>query len=1558
MLLKLKDSAKRRLRIGTRTQQSALLDLSILNNPTESSSTTIPVSALPTSPGAHESAGIAQKAKWNSSAISLPGLTPSTGEPLITKATDDNARPTIDKRNTTMKFRARHEFYLWSGLKTLWGILESGAETFGPLRSAIGGLKWWIDLYEVCNFMFVFTHTVIEFYKSTTKSNEEYNELKWWIDLYEVCNFMFVFTHTVIEFYKSTTKSNEEYNELRIKLDSLFGDLSKFVDRSANPTMLSGLTKLSRQVEFSIPSRSPLNAPQQWNHDGIMSELELVLQKQGTGSVQRYSEVLDDPDEVLRCYRRINGYLERFIFNSNLSIWETVDQQATDTLIGRLSFATSAMYDSAEATDVKRGPCAPKTRRKELEKLSGWAHGNQDHKIYWLNGMAGTGKTTIVYSLCAKLDSSHKLGASFFCSRMIPECRNVKYILPSIAYQLASFSSPFRYALSQTLKSDRDAHNRLLKYQFESLIAKPLLEAQHTLDFDIVVVIDALDECENENSIGQILDVLLGNDLNLPIRFLISSRPEPEIYRRMMKRVGENFDARLVLHELDQSAVKNDIKAYLTHELNDIPLTFAQIEALVERSGILFIYAATASAYIKAGYLLMEHEERLDMILGLSPPSEGKDRYIDELYTTILSAAFNNSSLDLSSRKRMGTILHAVVCAQEPMTTRALSRLLLLKSAEQVGALLRPLGSVLHVSEKNGFVSVLHTSFPDYLLDQQRSAVFHCNSTRINGLLAQACLGTIKHHDPQFNVCHLETSYYLDEYISDISGRTDRAISPELFYSCRHWANHLQLAEESDELAGLARDFLSCRLLLWMEVLNLKKSIHVGVAIMRSVEDWIRRTGNLEELVELAHDAWCFVMMFASHPVSRSTPHIYLSMLPFWPSDAPISLYYTPKMQNMIKPWGTALSRRQSALLATWSFGSQVMSTKFSPDGSRIAVAAGKELFIIDGYTGQRLVGPLKGHTNTVSSVEFSPDGLHIASSSWDGTIRVWNVQTGHMPIDPLLGHALSVEAIHFSPDSTRLVSGSWDRTLRVWHVATGGMILGPLQGHTAIVTAVAFSPDGRLIASGSSDKTIRIWEAQTGSMVHGPFQGHNAGVTSIAFSPDGSYLASGSRDSTIRLWGVQRGYKNWTISEGRADVITAIQFSPDSQRIVSASEDKVIRIHVLENATWKESISLRGHTDSVTAISFSQDGSRILSGSSDNSVRIWDAKTRRPSWSPPSQGHYNEVHLVQYLFNDTCIISRSIDGVIQSWHSQTGQKYDPYGVHWNSIKDQNCAAFSGDGSIVSGSRGGIIQTYPIDHPDSGVTLVSRRGAINALAWSPNNKYIASGSGGAVQLWDISTGQIALDHHNTPPDNITSVVFSPNSNFIAATSGDIIIVWDIESDQKSHMTLKGHTKLTVSISFSPDNELIASGSKDTTVRVWSPQSGNAVLGPFQGHTAEVSCLAFSPDGTRVASASRDMRICLWDLRSENMLFETLEGHTGAVLSVAFSHSGSHIVSGSSDCTIRVWDVRDDISTSIPDGINRATDAYINFQPWTLTHEGWVADPKGRFLLWRLSNAGT
>jgi WD40 repeat protein len=129
-----------------------------------------------------------------------------------------------------------------------------------------------------------------------------------------------------------------------------------------------------------------------------------------------------------------------------------------------------------------------------------------------------------------------------------------------------------------------------------------------------------------------------------------------------------------------------------------------------------------------------------------------------------------------------------------------------------------------------------------------------------------------------------------------------------------------------------------------------------------------------------------------------------------------------------------------------------------------------------------------------------------------DETIKLWDVGQA---VRTLRGHTDGVRSVAFSPDSRLLASGSWDNTVILWDVETR-----TLRGHTAPVWSVAFSPDGRLLASGSLDNTIKLWDVETGQEVR-TLSGHNDWVLSVAFSPDGRLLASASQDGTVRLWGI-----------------------------------------------------------------------------------------------------------------------------------------------------------------------------------------------------------------------------------------------------------------------------------------------------------------------------------------------------------------------------------------------------------------------------------------------------
>jgi WD40 repeat protein len=145
-------------------------------------------------------------------------------------------------------------------------------------------------------------------------------------------------------------------------------------------------------------------------------------------------------------------------------------------------------------------------------------------------------------------------------------------------------------------------------------------------------------------------------------------------------------------------------------------------------------------------------------------------------------------------------------------------------------------------------------------------------------------------------------------------------------------------------------------------------------------------------------------------------------------------------------------------------------------------------------------------------------------SLAHDKTIRVWDARTGDTVAGPFEGHTDSVSSVAFSPDGMCIVSGSFDKTIRVWDACTGDTVAGPFEGHTDLVWSAAFSPDGTRIVSGSKDKTIRVWDARTGDTVVGPFEGHIGQVRSVAFSPDGTRIVSSSWDQTIRVWDAQTG--------------------------------------------------------------------------------------------------------------------------------------------------------------------------------------------------------------------------------------------------------------------------------------------------------------------------------------------------------------------------------------------------------------------------------------------------
>jgi WD40 repeat protein len=324
---------------------------------------------------------------------------------------------------------------------------------------------------------------------------------------------------------------------------------------------------------------------------------------------------------------------------------------------------------------------------------------------------------------------------------------------------------------------------------------------------------------------------------------------------------------------------------------------------------------------------------------------------------------------------------------------------------------------------------------------------------------------------------------------------------------------------------------------------------------------------------------------------------------------------------------------------------SSVHSVAFSPDGKRLA-SASAEVKVWDLARGQ-VVHTLRGHTLALNSLAFSPDGQRLAGASQDKTVRVWALARDQ-EARTLKGHTGFVTSVAFSPDGQRLASASVDRTVKVWDAASGQEVL-TLKGHTGAVRSVAFSLDGQRLASASADQTVKVWDAARGQepltlKCRNPVQG-------VAVSPDGQRLASVLHDGTVKVWDWARGQEAVSLKGPTSDV-TSVAFSPDGKRLASTSVDGMVK--VWDWARGQEVLSLQGHTDSVNSVAFSPDSQRLASASVDRTVKVWDAASGQEVLT--LKGHTGAVRSVAFSLDGQRLASASDDGTVKVWEAASGQ--------------------------------------------------------------------------------------------------------------------------------------------------------------------------------------------------------------------------------------------------------------------------------------------------------------
>ncbi|QRV80479.1 WD repeat-containing protein [Ceratobasidium sp. AG-Ba] len=867
------------------------------------------------------------------------------------------------------------------------------------------------------------------------------------------------------------------------------------------------------------------------------------------------------------------------------------------------------------------------------------------------------------------------------------------------------------------------------------------------------------------------------------------------------------------LHELASDIVQTDIRTYLITELQPhMSVSEVEMNTLVLRSGVLFIYAATVVRYV-SGQDYAWGATRLADVLSVSVgnPNEST-KGIDALYTAILNAAYDNTSLTKANRAQMLLVLHTVVCAREPLSQNAMAGLVELHSEQTVQAILSPLLSVLQVTDESGAITTLHESFADFLLESSRSGRFHCNAAEHNARLAKLCFEQISKQVP-INICGLQSSYVFDKDVPSVNEKIDKAIPPELFYACCHWDGHVKSANANQTVAVLLFRFLSERLLLWMEIMNLKKAFAHGIQMLSEMKKWSENIYLVEsDSKGLIRDGWRFMATYSSSPVLLSTPHIYTSALSFWLEESPVGRYYKPKGLGIIGAETTAINQRGVTPVLTFRCHERATCAVYSPDMKHVAVALeGSTVVIWDANTGQQVGQPLWGHTGWVTSVAYSHDSAYIVSGSADKTVRIWDVHTGKQVSQPRQGYTGSVNSVAYSHDSAYIVSGSLDETVRIWDAHTDKQVGPALEGHTESVSSVAYSHDSAYIVSGSHDKTVRIWDAHNGKQVGPPLEGHTGFISSVAYSHDSAYIVSGSADKTVRIWDVHTGKQVSQPLQGHTDWVSSVAYSHDSTYIVSSSYDKTVRIWDAHTGKQVGPL-LKAHAGFVTSVAYSHDSAYIISSSSSKTMRIWDAHTGKQV-GKSLWGHTWSVNSVAYSHNSAYIVSGSGDKTVRIWDAHTGKH-------------------------------------------AGQPLQGHTGFVSSVAYSHNSAYIVSGSADkTVRIWDAHNSKQVGQPLQGHTESVNSVAYCYGAYIVSGSYDNTIRIWDAHTGKQVDQPLQGHTDWVSSVAYSHDSAYIVSGSHDKTVRIWDAHNGKQVGPPLEGHTGFVSSVAYSPDAGCITTIS-------------------------------------------------------------------------------------------------------
>ncbi|KAF5362457.1 hypothetical protein D9756_002737 [Leucocoprinus leucothites] len=1153
-------------------------------------------------------------------------------------------------------------------------------------------------------------------------------------------------------------------------------------------------------------------------------------------------------------------------FFSNASGFQIINSAIIGSVVQYPDAATLPFPDSYDGRKLKKAlveglefvplakECMADTRVGILSDIDTRIRDNEDSNLIWVKGFPGVGKSALASTIVSRLRERGELLSYFVFDRAKPTITTTRALWRCVAWDLACLYPAVRPILLKRIDDKTlEVNTPNIGSLFTTLVSHQ----------PVVVVIDAADECgglEGPRSDDRkaLLKTLIQWHSELPKNFklVVTSREEDDIKRRI-SLISAHIHISIAINE-----ASSDVRKYLEDRLGDIADAYTELpvgwvrqtaDRLAKRAAGVFIWATTIANFIEAG----EPQSRLEDIdagLGLG----GEEGSLYALYATVLRISFKNAHR--KEKEAFKTVVGAMIFAQRPFHDSEFAAISPVVTGSMLEYICNGLRSVI---DQGATLRFIHQSFVDFLLSPECPDEFAIKEPEQQRQLSMLCLTTMS-KQLRFNICGLETSSLKNVDVPDIETKVQTGIPPLLSYSCCFVADHLRRTVFDEHLMDAVRVVFKEKLLYWLEAMSLLKEMNRAVPILRAILDCIITKDG--DLIEFVHDALRFVAAFTI-PIIQSAPHIYLSALPFAPEQSLVAKYFLPRFPRLLALDTGKPSHWSSCVFVSEHHRRAVTAITLSPD-EKIFVSGDRDgtICIWDFETGILISGPfirpVQGGSDGISSLDFSPGGKHVVATYGGTQAVVWDVESGE-------------EHLRFGR--------SWERS-------------GSAPEESENIVSAVYSKDGNMIVSISKscishdDSThdcdqdcfcrIRHWDASSGTLVHI--------LLDIPRPNDAYFLSPGAHFLAVLRGVLQDSLRVWDLTARPPRCVIEL----DS-------------IHVFP---------------SLSPLAFSRDG---------NSFLFVDRTTE-------------DVCMAYIWRMDSCtLVGPAL--ALGPYNTMSYYVLYSYGNDGLAIGVHNCKLTQ----VFDAAMGN--EVYHGKEPTN-----SLRPAVVPV-FSPCGKALVVSYEDEIKLWSTTTGKVInLDHpiqtkHHT-------VAFSGDGRYIASlTIRDqdcnelpVINIWDANTGlhHRRLVIALGHKEKNILCSFSlnftlcsraGDNKLVMTSASgcfrnewESVVRVWGddmpdqPHATVALSYP-KSFTAGRSTLLLSPDALTALIVERISTVTIFHCRYRSSVEEQFTPHTlfsaaalgtkicGSTGWAVFSPSGHLFASVSENVEVplqvRVWETK-------------------------------------------------